>query len=227
MTPLILQKIIWVQTRVILSFFGHFKVYGLENLKDIKSNAIFASNHSSELDPILLPASLPFWSPFSPIFYASLSKSKYVNSGWRQHFYGGTFFKLWGAHPVYTGFKDYGMSLVNQMKLLNDNKNLFVFPEGRITLDGNIQPARGGVAYLAEYSSRPIVPVAIFGVYGMRNKDFFLRKRHIKVCFGKPIYKKEFQENVTRNIEIGGNVYREEANYIMDKIREILQEKAS
>lgn len=224
-SPLILQKIIWIQTRIILSFFTNFKVEGLENLKGIEGNAIFASNHSSELDPILLPASLPFWSHFSPIFYASLSKSRYVNSGWRQYFYGGTFFKLWGAHPIYTGLKDYEKSLVNHTRLLMENKNLFVFPEGRMTLDGNIQPARGGIAYLAEHTDRPIVPIAIFGVYNMSNKDFFFRKRHIIVRFGKPIYKKELREHVARTLEIGGNVYKEEAQYVMEKIKELLEVK--
>src|ERR1051325_4538125 len=109
--PLLLQKLIWVPTRGILGFFGRFEVYGLENLHKVGSNAIFACNHTSELDPILLPAAIPFWSHFSPIFYTSRGRKFYVNSGWRQHFYGGILFKMWGAFPIFSGLRDYEKSL--------------------------------------------------------------------------------------------------------------------
>ncbi|MDE2188208.1 MAG: hypothetical protein KGJ35_00560, partial [Patescibacteria group bacterium] len=75
LSPLILQKIIWIPTNIILRFFCHLQVRGLENLKGIGRNAIFASNHASELDPFFIPASLPFFSRFSPIFYASREKA--------------------------------------------------------------------------------------------------------------------------------------------------------
>ena len=149
-SPLILQKLIWIPTRIALFLFGHLDVKGTENLKGIHSNVIFAANHTSELDPILLPASLPFFSHFSPIFYASRENKFYNTSGWRQHFYGGFFFKLWGAHSVYSGFGDYSKALENHMDLLAHGKNVFVFPEGQITPDGSIKEAHGGIGYLAE-----------------------------------------------------------------------------
>ncbi len=211
LTPLILQKIIWIQTRLILNFFLRLKVEGLDNLKDIPKNAIFASNHVSELDPIIIPASLPFFSRFSPMFYATLPTSEYTNSSWRQIFYGGTLFKLWGGHLVYIGLKNYAKSLVNHIKLLKDGKSIVVFPEGQITPNGFLQPARGGVAYLAEVSGCPIVPVSISGVYGISNKEFFLRKRWVRICFGKPVY----------SVDIKGVDYKTKASFVYEKIKQL------
>ncbi|MHB8660571.1 MAG: lysophospholipid acyltransferase family protein [Minisyncoccota bacterium] len=186
--PLILQKLIWVPTRLILILFGGLEVKGLDNLKGIKSNAIFACNHVSELDPLLIPAALPFWSRFSPIFYTSRERDFYDESGWKQFFYGGTLFKAWGAYPVRVGLHNYEKSVKTHIRIIKDGGSVCVFPEGEITHNGNIQQAKGGVAYLAHATKAPVVPVRIEGVYGLKFSDFLLRRRKISIHFGKPLY---------------------------------------
>ena len=217
-SPLILQKLIWIPTRIILKFFVHLEVRGIENLRSVKTNVIFASNHSSELDPILLPASLPFWSSFSPIFYVSRGKSFYTHSGWRQLIYGGTFFKLWGSHPAYSGLKDYEKSLVNHIKLLQAGKSILFFPEGHITRDGALQSAHGGMAYLAERCKCSIIPIGIHGAYDLSMKDFLLRRRKIILSFGQVIDQSELRVEVAHRTEPGQHVYKEEGEYVMKKI---------
>lgn len=187
-SPRILQKAIWHATRVTLRFFCAFEVRGLENLPK-KCGVIFAANHSSELDPILVPAALPFSSPLLPIFYVSRPREFYQTSGWRQFLYGGLLFKLWGSHAAITGFKDYEKSLATHLDILRRGGSMLIFPEGRKTRDGNMQTeAHGGVAYLAAHTECPIVPVRIFGDFNMTLRDFFLRKRKIIVIFGAPLY---------------------------------------
>lgn len=221
-SPLILQKIIWIPTRIALRFFCHLEIRGLEKLRDIHSNVIFASNHSSEIDPILLPASLPFWSRFSPIFYTSRENKFYENSGWRKHFYGGWFFKIWGAHQVYSGLKDYEKSLKNHIELLKAGKNIMVFPEGRITRDGMLQPARGGVGYLVEKTKCLVVPVAISGAFKMTLSDFIYRRRRVVLSFGNPISQDELNIILKSNFGTDDNAYRSMAEYILKKVAENL-----
>ena len=99
--PWVLQTTIWIPTRIFFKLFCSYKVKGLKNLKELEKNCfgtIFAVNHSSELDPIMIPASLPFFSCLMPMFYVSREQKFYVSSGWRQHIYGGLFFCLWGGH---------------------------------------------------------------------------------------------------------------------------------
>lgn len=199
--PFILQTIIWIPTRIILNVFGHFEVSGLENLKNLKRKIIFASNHSSEMDPILLPASLPIFSRFMPIFYVSRKKEFYNREAvLKWLFYREWFFKLWGAYPTLPGKQDYENSLKTHISLINNNCSVFIFPEGKTTADGSILPAHGGVAYLSQKTGSLIIPVSISGVYKMRPSDLFCRRRKITLIFGAPVvpttsnYKAEAQE---------------------------------
>jgi 1-acyl-sn-glycerol-3-phosphate acyltransferase len=187
LSPLILQKLIWIPTNILLRGFGRLKIRGTENLEGLKGPVIFACNHTSETDPFFVPASLPFFSRFSPIFYTSRESKFYVNSGWRKYFYGGTFFKAWGSYPVHVGLHDYEKSLAHHIDILRAGGSLCIFPEGRTTPDGNIQPAKGGVSYLAYVTGAPVVPVRIGGVFRFSFKDFLLGRRHLSIAYGKPM----------------------------------------
>ncbi len=201
--PNILQRGIWAPTRVLFWFFMRFKVRGLENIRDIPKGVIFALNHSSELDPIILPAAFPFFGRHFPMFYSSREPSFYKNSGWRQKFYGGKFFKLWGSHTLKSGRQDYEVALENHIEILNEHGSLCVFPEGYVTRDGKLGRVHGGVAYLSWRTGKPIVPVAINGVWKIRLKDFLLRKRHAYISFGKPLYPSELFAYCNGNPAIG------------------------
>ena len=48
-------------------------------------------------------------------------------------------------------------------ELLEDGWNLVIFPEGGRSPDGWTQPFRGGAAYLARRTGRPVVPVYLHG----------------------------------------------------------------
>ena len=213
-SPLILQKLIWVPTRFLLRVCGRIEIRGLENLAGLKSNAIFALNHASEMDVFLLPGSLPFLSRFSPIFYTSREKEFYARSGWRQHFYGGAFFKAWGAYPVTVGLNDYDASLRHQIRILRDGGNLCIFPEGRTTRDGQIGEAKGGVAHLSYATKKPIVPVRIDGTFRITLMDLLLRRHRLSIVFGKPIYDAANAQRIPSH-----DVFKEYANGVMVSIR--------
>lgn len=217
--PLILQKLIWVPTRLMLMIFGRVDIKGLENLVGLKRPVIFASNHSSEIDPFMVPACLPFWSRFSPLFYAVREKSFYEGNGWRKHLFGGSFIKACGGYGVQVGLKDYKKAMETHLDIIKRGHSFFIFPEGGITPDGVLQPGRGGIAYMAEKSGAPVIPVFISNVYGMNEQDFFGRKRKIGITFGKAIFQEEFKQNIKNVGDI--NVYKEEAGYIMKKIAEL------
>jgi 1-acyl-sn-glycerol-3-phosphate acyltransferase len=215
-SPLILQKLIWVPTRLILLFFVRLDIDGLDNIKALRGNAIFACNHTSELDPILIPASLPFWSHFSPIFYTSREEEFYVRSGWRRHLYGGTFFKAWGAYPVFAGLRNYEKSLKHHISIVRAGGSICVFPEGHITRDGHIQPAKGGVAYLAHVTKVPIIPVRLDGAFRMSFSDFLLRRRNIRVSFGQPLYTIDKEQSM-----LSPQDFKNYGDFVMTKIIEM------
>jgi len=219
LVPLFLQKLFWSPTMILLKVCGHLEIKGRENLRGLKTNVIFASNHTSELDPILLTACVPFFSRFSPMFYTSRERSFYDNVGWRQHFYGGALFKAWGAYPVSVGLRDYEKSMVNHLNIVRDGGNLCIFPEGGIPKDGIIRQAKGGVAYLSHITGKPVVPVNLSGVFHLGAKDFFLGRGKLVVTFGQPIY-----ITAPVGVVLSPDQCKAWAQTIMDKIKSLRQE---
>jgi len=212
LAPRVLQFIAWWPTYLGFAIFYGFEARGIKNLRGLKQ-AIFACNHSSELDPIMLTAAVTPFGRFAPMFYVSRGKDFYQDDyfGWRRLIYGGFFFTIWGAYPAYSGFKDYEKSLKNHIELLEDGYSLCIFPEGRKSVDGNLQEGRGGVVFLSYRTEVPIVPVRIRGTYKFSFSRVFSKKHKVSVTFGEP-YVPSFAEGLS--IESA----REEAQEVMAKI---------
>jgi len=193
-TPFLLQTLVYPFTWVALRFFAKIRILGKENIRGHKHGAIFAVNHSSELDPILIPATLNPFSRLMPMFYLARERSFYPvaqKGGFSQYFYGGIFFKLWGAYPVAVGTGDYEHALKHHISILEKEKSVCIFPEGKKTRDGGIGEGKPGVAYLLWRTGRLVIPVAIHGHYQMNPHGFLSRKHNITVSYGKPITREE------------------------------------
>ena len=212
LAPLILQKLIWIPTRLSLMFFGHLKISGLQHLRGLKTPVIFASNHISEADVFLIPGSLGFFSRYSPLFYTVREKSFYDTQGWRQMLFAPTFIKAWGGYPVYPGLHNYGEAVKHHVKIVEDGGNLVYFPEGGIPKPGEIWPIKAGIGYLAHATKATVIPVKLEGAR-MSASDFLNRKRKIYVTFGEPV-------SVPNTISpVSIEDYKEFAANIMKKIR--------
>ncbi len=223
LSPFILQTFVWIPTWIVLTLCGRFRKYGKENLKGISRGVIFAANHGSELDPILVPASLNPFSPVMPIFYVAREREFYEKDGFSKYIYGGFWFKLWGAYPAYTGKKDYAFSLQEHIKILNAGKSILMFPEGEKTKNGEVGNGKGGIALLAHVTGVPIVPVAMTGHFKMRPIDFILRRRKIAIRYGKPLYSKDLFPNVAH---VTIDDYKRAAQFVMLKVGELYKTSA-
>ncbi len=222
LVPLFCQKLIWIPTRLLLILCGRLRIVGLENLKDINTPIVFACNHSNEIDPFMVPASLPFFSRFSPLFYIVREKEFYNDKGWMKQLFNSWFIKMWGGYSAKIGLHDYSQSLQEHIALLQQGRSFCVFPEGHITRDGKIQEGKGGISYLAHGARCVIIPVGISNVYKMAPMEFFTLKRKIIINFGKSILPDSLYSHIPQPHEPGKSVWKEEANYIMSKINELI-----
>ncbi len=216
--PIILQAAIYVTTLVIFKACFHFKVKGRENVLDLPAGIIFAANHLSEWDGILVRVALPFFSAkFSPMYYVSRTRKFYNYSGWRRLAYGGLIFRMLAAYPAYAGEKNYEISLRNFLEILKLRRNVCIFPEGRRSPDGRIGPAHGGAAFLSWATGTPVVPVAIKGTWRLTLREAILRKRKVEIVFGKPIRPAEIVTAATPTVAD----FQSGAAFVLRKVAEL------
>jgi len=68
--------------------------------------------------------------------------------------------------------------------------HVLVFPEGRLTEDGELQPFRRGIGLLAAGLNAPVVPVKLEGLFELRQRPrrsmwaFMLRPGRVSVTVG-------------------------------------------
>ncbi len=220
--PSIFQRLAWVPLRLLFYFFCSLEIIGQENFKNLKSNIIIASGHSSELDSIIAIASLPFFSRYLPLFFVSREKDFYKHFGWKKIIYGGTFFKILGAYQVHVNLKNYEQSLCDHLVLLRHGKSVLIFPSGKRNTYGETPKARGGVSFLAKETNLPVIPMLIEGVEHMTLHDLLFHKRKIRVIFGKPLYVKDiFKDIKNPTINTGRNDYKTATAAIFKKIAQL------
>lgn len=190
--PRMLQTILWIPVRLLLNLFCDLRVQGVSNVTSCKHNSILlVANHLSELDPIVIRASLPPLWKKSPLFFVSAPLSEFRNGdfSWRRWLYGTSwFFSLWGAHPAVRGTKSYASSLKTHTDILETPDTcLLIFPEGQRVRHRDAQKFHGGAGFLANLPHVAAIPVAISGLENISATRFVLRKSKVRVRFGVPL----------------------------------------
>lgn len=188
----IIQRSAWLPLRIYFSSLGRFEVQGAEHIKSLQTNVIFASNHSSEYDPLLMAAAMPFFSRHLPLVFVANSSTHYKNFGWRGKFYGGSLFKLMAALEVYKGLYDYEDALKHHVHALRSGKNVCIFPMGKMHRLDDTSNARGGATFLAEATNVPIIPTYIGDTKTPHSSSS--NQRQLRVMFGEPITFSKLQE---------------------------------
>lgn len=218
--PRFIQSLFFVFYLPIYKFFVHLEIEGKENMKDLEGPIIIASNHTSELDPTVIPLITNFYSKQLPIYSVIYPIEKYEDSsfGWRRFVYKEWFFKLLGGYPTFSGFKDYETSLEHHINLLNLCRTVCIFPEGKCTTDGKLSPARGGLGFLAYETEAVIVPIVINTFYNIKFLEFILRKRKVTIKILKPIKYSEMIFSEEPEVED----FKHASQIILDKIGEVL-----
>lgn len=173
-----------------------FKIEAINTHLIPKEGAIIiTSNHTSHMDGMILQATFP-----KRITYMMLLKTYETWAKW--------FYKSQHAIPL----KEQGINcnaLKEGLELLRNNGALAIFPEGKVSPDGNLQDGKHGISFLAIKSEATVVPAYIDGAFevlpaGAFSPRFF---RKIKVTYGEPIYfndkyinKRKTREQFTKKI---------------------------
>jgi 1-acyl-sn-glycerol-3-phosphate acyltransferase len=156
-------------------------VRGAEVLELVEAPAIYVANHASHIDTPLLLSLLPPSVRHRTVVAAAADH--FFDRRWKAH--------LWALMLAAVPIERHRVnrrSAESAAELLRDGWNLVIYPEGGRTHDGWFQAMRGGAAYLATRTGRPVVPVHIDGTYRILPRGGErLRRSPTRVTFGSPL----------------------------------------
>jgi 1-acyl-sn-glycerol-3-phosphate acyltransferase len=158
MPEFVMRCVVWLMVRT----FYRLRAEGLDNIPE-KGPALIVCNHSSFIDALIIAAVCR-----RPIrFVADYNLySKPV-----LHY----IFRTSGAIPMAAAREDRSVLIAAYDQIaatLEAGELVGLFPEGRVTDSGEIEPFKGGISKILNRTPVPVVPMALRGMWG----SFFSRK---------------------------------------------------
>lgn len=168
------------------------EVKGLDNLASIRKGVndglmqkafLVCPNHQSFLDPFVVCSTYPF-GIFRDTFHVGASE-----------FWEGGFMS-WVSRMLHVVPVNPDTELMRAMRAgaagLKCGKVLHIYPEGERAFDGRLHEFKKGAAILATELDRPIIPVALDGLYKVwPRRSWKIRLAKVQVRFGEPIYARD------------------------------------
>lgn len=158
------------------------KIEGVENVPK-KGRILLAPNHEGWLDPFLLGYVVPrrLYFLVGEFVYKSKLGAWCVNQM--------EFIRV----DRHQQDKSYVYDEVN--RYLGKSRAVVVFPEGRMTRDGNLQRAYKGVARMALATQTDIVPVAMssYHIYSVNHKRPRFKNARANIKFLEPLHYESFK----------------------------------
>lgn len=188
------------------------EVEGTENLAGIEPPVLFASNHQSDLDTPAIFAALPrrwryrvapamsqdyFRAWLQPGSAPFLERMKTMV----EYFMATEFFN---AYPLPQRMSGVRRALKYTGELIDLRYCPLVYPEGKRTPDGSLQPFKSGIGLMATRLHTAVVPIHIKGLFEIYSiHDSWPRRGTLKVTFGAPMYldRQHDEAAATREIE--------------------------
>jgi acyl-[acyl-carrier-protein]-phospholipid O-acyltransferase/long-chain-fatty-acid--[acyl-carrier-protein] ligase len=156
---------------------------GMENIPR-EGGAVLAPNHVSWVDGILLVLTSP--RPVRMVVFAGNFKSRLLN------FLG----RIFGVIIIRPGSTSITRSLDEAAEAARNGDLVCIFPEGELSLSGQVQTFKRGVVKILEKADVPVIPVYLDGLWGSifsfdRGKFFWKWPRKIPypvwIHYGQPI----------------------------------------
>lgn len=173
--------LVYRSVRAFFKLFFRLRIYGLSHFKH--GAAIIAANHASFFDPPVISVSCPEEVHF--LARESLFRIPLL----------GRLIRILNTHPVSRDSSD-ASTFRQLIQLLQQGQKVILFPEGKRSSDGKLQPLEKGLSFLVYKAHCSIQPVYVAGTREawMRGRKFPRLFGKISCVFGSPIEWDEFVE---------------------------------
>jgi 1-acyl-sn-glycerol-3-phosphate acyltransferase len=187
--------ILYFGTKVLSWFYFPFTAYQTRNIP-LQGGFILASNHLSNVDPMLLG----ICSVRRINFMAKIELFK--------GFLGFVLSNV-GSFPVKRGESDFG-AMREALRRLKEGRVILIFVEGTRRINDEPTKAQAGAGFLAIKSGVPVVPVYLRGTDKvMAPGTKFFKRNPVSATFGEPFFVK------------AAPTYEEASQRILDKIYDL------
>lgn len=153
----LLRFIAWLLVKAVY----RLRTEGLEHIP-AEGAAVLVANHVSFVDAVVIMGASP--RPIRFVMDHRIFKTPLL----------GFIFRHCGAIPIASAKEDPAMleaAFAEVARALAAGDLVGIFPEGRITQDGELQPFRSGISRILASNPVPVVPLALSGLWG----SFFSR----------------------------------------------------
>jgi 1-acyl-sn-glycerol-3-phosphate acyltransferase len=186
------ETILQFGLRPLMGLYMRLEVFDRKRFEDFPRPVVLVANHSSHLDTPAVLRALPLkWRQHTAVAAAAdyFYKKRLVAHAVSLMFNTVPIVRRGGG-----GVGDGAFDHVD--RLLDQNWNLLMFPEGTRSRDGQLGQLRSGAAVIAQHHGIPIVPVRIEGAHDAmppgqnwprRVRGFFSRRHRLEVHFGPAI----------------------------------------
>ena len=186
---------------IVLFILGtRIKILGKNNLQK-PYPAIYLSNHSSQLDPLIAIL-------VAPVGGCGVAKKEILSVpffGWA--------YRLAGHLTIDRSNKDSAIQSMKEMGVIMKDHNIgvWIWPEGTRSIDGTLLPFKKGFAHIALQTKLPIVPVVVSGANELwKSKTFVVRSGTFTVEALPAISTEDWKhETLQEHIESIEQVYKE------------------
>ena len=172
------------------------RVRGKERLRDLRGPVLFIANHISMVDAGMILFALPFRFRRRLAIAMGGERLRGLRRGLEgENWFGRMLdrvryllvvivFNVF-ALPQKSGFRR-GFAFAGEA--VDRGYNALVFPEGRTTEDGRMNPFMSGTGLLAANLELPVAPIKIEGLFDLtRQRRYFSRPGTVTVTFGEPV----------------------------------------
>jgi len=176
--------------------FAHVRVSGLEHLAGVDGPVVFAANHQSHMDtPVVLMALPGRWRYRTTVamakeFFKAHFFPEQHSLGARitnslNYYLASLFFNAFPLPQREAGTRQ---TLRYIGALLEEGQSLLIFPEGKRTLAGEINPFRAGIGMIGARLGVPVIPVRITGADRVLHQHATMATPGpVTVTFGAPL----------------------------------------